>query len=131
MANRRRARITPTDSWPELQPLLLFSDEWSCPCGAPPGDEKRAAAGIVATNGRRACGRLGSGATSPQTSVTRVSGGTTDCGSSWRKHAQQNLRTLDTPSGPFPEGAVDVVHARCCGLDIHKKLVVACLITPG
>jgi transposase len=26
---------------------------------------------------------------------------------------------------------VDVVHARCCGLDIHKKLVVACLITPG
>jgi transposase len=72
-----------------------------------------------------------SGAASPQTSVTRVSGGTTDCGSSWRKHAQQILRTLDPPSGPFPEGAVDVVHARCCGLDIHKKLVVACLITSG
>jgi len=72
-----------------------------------------------------------SGAASPQTSVTRVSGGTTDCGSSWRKHAQQNLSTLDTPRGPFSEGAVDVVHARCCGLDIHKKLVVACLITPG
>ena len=72
-----------------------------------------------------------SGATSPQTSVTRVSGGTTECGSSWRKHAQQNLRTLDTPPGPFSEGAVDVVYARCCGLDIHKRLVVACLITPG
>ena len=72
-----------------------------------------------------------SGATSPQSSVTRVSGGTTDCGSSCRKHAQQNLRTLDTPSGPFSEGAVDVVYARCCGLDIHKKVVVACLITPG
>ena len=27
MANRRRARITPTDSWPELQPLLLFPDQ--------------------------------------------------------------------------------------------------------
>ena len=47
------------------------------------------------------------------------------------EHAQQNLSTLDTPRGPFPEGAVDVVHARCCGLDIHKKLIVACLITTG
>ncbi len=27
MANRRRARIIPTDSWPELQPLLLFPDQ--------------------------------------------------------------------------------------------------------
>jgi transposase len=26
---------------------------------------------------------------------------------------------------------VDVLYDRCCGLDIHKKLVVACLITPG
>ena len=26
---------------------------------------------------------------------------------------------------------MDVVHARCCGLDVHKKSVVACLITPG
>jgi transposase len=26
---------------------------------------------------------------------------------------------------------MDVVYARCCGLDIHKKTVVACLITPG
>ncbi len=26
---------------------------------------------------------------------------------------------------------MDVVYERCCGLDIHKKLVVACLITPG
>src|SRR5215212_86786 len=27
MANRRRARIIPTDYWPELQPLLLFPDQ--------------------------------------------------------------------------------------------------------
>jgi putative transposase len=27
MAIRRRARITPTDSWPELQPLLLYPDQ--------------------------------------------------------------------------------------------------------
>ncbi len=26
---------------------------------------------------------------------------------------------------------MEVVHERCCGLDIHKKLVVACLIVPG
>jgi transposase len=26
---------------------------------------------------------------------------------------------------------MDVVYARCCGLDVHKKTVVACLITPG
>ncbi len=25
---------------------------------------------------------------------------------------------------------MEVVYPRCCGLDIHKKLVVACLITP-
>ena len=26
---------------------------------------------------------------------------------------------------------MDVVHERCCGLDIHKKLIVACTIVPG
>jgi transposase len=26
---------------------------------------------------------------------------------------------------------MDVVHERCCGLDIHKRLVVACLVQPG
>jgi transposase len=26
---------------------------------------------------------------------------------------------------------VDVVYARCCGLDIHQQTVVACLIVPG
>ena len=26
---------------------------------------------------------------------------------------------------------MDVVHERCCGLDIHKKLIVACSIVPG
>jgi transposase len=26
---------------------------------------------------------------------------------------------------------VEVVHARCCGLDIHKKLIVACAIAPN
>ncbi len=26
---------------------------------------------------------------------------------------------------------MQVVHERCCGLDVHKKTVVACLLTPG
>ena len=26
---------------------------------------------------------------------------------------------------------MDVVYERCCGLDVHKKRVVACLLTPG
>jgi len=26
---------------------------------------------------------------------------------------------------------MDVVYERCCGLDIHKKQVVACVIAPG
>ncbi len=26
---------------------------------------------------------------------------------------------------------MEVVHARCCGLDVHKKTVVACLVTPA
>lgn len=25
---------------------------------------------------------------------------------------------------------MEVVHSRCCGLDVHKKIVVACIITP-
>jgi transposase len=26
---------------------------------------------------------------------------------------------------------MDIVYERCCGLDVHKKTVVACLVTPG
>ena len=26
---------------------------------------------------------------------------------------------------------MDVVYERCCGLDVHKKSVVACLVVPG
>src|SRR5579859_3954628 len=27
--------------------------------------------------------------------------------------------------------AMEIVHERCAGLDVHKKSVVACVITPG
>jgi len=26
---------------------------------------------------------------------------------------------------------METLHARCCGLDVHQKTVVACLLTPG
>ncbi len=26
---------------------------------------------------------------------------------------------------------MEVIYSRCCGLDVHKKSVVACLLTPG
>ena len=29
------------------------------------------------------------------------------------------------------EGVMRVVYERCCGIDVHKRNVVACLITPG
>jgi transposase len=40
---------------------------------------------------------------------------------------------VDTPLGrpTGEEGAMQVVHERCCGLDVHKKTVVACVLTPG
>src|SRR6266699_6604728 len=37
-----------------------------------------------------------------------------------------------SPGRPCAGGSVmEVVHERCCGLDIHKKLIVACAVTPG
>ena len=66
-------------------------------------------------------------------SVTRVLRGTTECCSPRGKHADQNLRTGEHPTrAAREEGApMDVVYPHCCGLDIHKKLVVACVLTPG
>jgi transposase len=29
------------------------------------------------------------------------------------------------------EGLVDIIYERCCGLDVHKRSVAACLIVPG
>ena len=26
---------------------------------------------------------------------------------------------------------MDIVYPRCCGLDVHKREIVACLLTPG
>jgi transposase len=49
------------------------------------------------------------------------------------QHADQSLVEVGTPLGRTTgeEGAVQVVHERCCGLDVHKKVVAACVLTPG
>jgi transposase len=67
-------------------------------------------------------------------SLTGVSPGTTTCGSLAEKYAQQTLQSevfAHSITHEWWEVVVDVLYERCCGLDIHKKLVVACLITPG
>ena len=34
------------------------------------------------------------------------------------------------PPAAWRGDAMQVIHERCCGLDIHKKTVVACAVTP-
>src|SRR5664279_255053 len=64
--------------------------------------------------------------------------GTTVCRSPWEKHVAQYLYGVGILVGRSrdwvalrEEKSMQVVHERCCGLDVHKKLVVACRITPG
>ena len=49
------------------------------------------------------------------------------------KHAYQHLQTRGIPLRRIRIGgvAMEVVHERCCGLDVHKQTVVACVIVPG
>ncbi len=35
------------------------------------------------------------------------------------------------PVIPWEVATVQVVHERCCGLDVHKDAVMACVLTPG
>jgi transposase len=62
-------------------------------------------------------------------------GGTPDCRPvCWREHAEQYLTLSNevTRQAAALAGGVgmDVIYERCCGLDIHKKTVVACRVTP-
>src|SRR5688572_27549462 len=75
----------------------------------------------------------GTGAASPFLSLTRASprhhrllplstqSRRSNAGTPRSTHTQQ------TVEGP----PMDIVHHRCCGLDIHKKILWACLITLG
>src|SRR5712692_10629306 len=39
-------------------------------------------------------------------------------------------RSLVQPVGPNGGAWMRAIHERCCGLDVHKKTVVACVLTP-
>src|SRR5215204_3799863 len=48
------------------------------------------------------------------------------------KHAQHTDEKGTSPRDRrVEEATMDVVFERCCGLDIHKRTVVACLVVPG
>src|SRR5450755_2858946 len=52
----------------------------------------------------------------------------------WRPAARRSEsdQLSTSPACPSAGGwVVEVVHVRCCGLDIHKKLIVACAVTPA
>src|SRR5271168_69284 len=67
---------------------------------------------------------------SPQRSLTRKPGRTTNC----RRHLGWRAREVDShrrrlpAAQPRKRGAMEVVHARCAGLDVHKKSVYGCVI---
>ena len=39
-----------------------------------------------------------------------------------------SLRSVASTIWKWEGMAVDVVHPRCCGLDVHKKTIVACVL---
>src|SRR6478735_5175930 len=87
-------------------------------------DEKGAAPGVCCGWVGRSVKRSGSQwCTESVLSGTRVALGTLDCRSPLGKHAQQILRYGTTPlRRPAGRGRLmEVVHERCCGLDVHKK----------
>src|SRR6266581_4164959 len=64
----------------------------------------------------------------PANTLTGLSPGTTACRSPREKHAQHTLQLrhpLAHHVRAVGRSGMDVLYERCCGLDIHKKLVVA------
>src|SRR5215212_11409202 len=77
-------------------------------------------------------GRLVPGAASPPRSMTWVPAGTTVCCSPPAKHAQESLWRVGTPDGRrslVEEPTMDAIYRDVCGLDLHKRRIVACAIT--
>ena len=52
-------------------------------------------------------------------------------GCAW-EHAREDLKqqVAAQPGASAGDDKVDVIYERCCGLDVHKRTVVACLLTP-
>src|SRR2546423_4802103 len=67
----------------------------------------------------------------PVHSMTAEPGGTTDC-RTLRGSTESTISQHTAPAAATrKERAMDVLYPRCCGVDVHKKQVVACLLTPG
>ena len=72
------------------------------------------------------------GAVSPFNSLTLGAPGHDRLSLPSGKHEDQTLRFTSTLLGrPFTkEGLImDVIYARCCGVDVHKREVVACVVS--
>src|SRR5713101_3014275 len=70
---------------------------------------------------------------SPRDSVTGTPLGTTYCRLRlrWRAREGESLNSgCPAPDGQ-KEGDMHVVYSRCCGLDVHKKTITACLLVSG
>jgi transposase len=58
--------------------------------------------------------------------------GTTDCSLLSEEHARETLAIYASLRGTTWEAAMEVLYERCCGLDVHKSSITACvLLDPG
>ena len=83
--------------------------------------------GMGAADVREARGRLLPGAMSSMTSLIPDLHGSPRLSSRFdREHAYQSRLKLEVPSRRPKGGAMEIVFARCAGLDVHSKTVVVC-----
>src|SRR5918992_4362145 len=70
---------------------------------------------------------------SPQRSLTRKPGGTTNCRrhSRWRAREGVSLCRRLPSAQPRKDQGMRVIHERCAGLDVHKKSVYAFAVWAG
>src|SRR4051812_11261075 len=104
-----------------------FFNKWRCPAGAPTGDENGA-------------GNLLGGTPAEWTEVglvwccepaQQVDPGCPEAPLAVAASTQTMLCDAPAPPSAAHErraNAMDVIDERCCGLDVHKKSVVACLL---
>src|SRR5206468_3490049 len=50
----------------------------------------------------------------------------------WEARRPDSVTAAHLARSSSEEGrAMEVCYSRCCGLDVHKRTIVACLLTPG
>src|SRR5882762_2938052 len=67
---------------------------------------------------------------SSRDSVTGTPRGTTYCRLHqwWRAREGESEQGGRSASGEHEEGKRHVMYARCCGLDVHKRMIAACIL---